>query len=415
MIGIPVKIVTSGGIPVRSVAQGKGIPAYVDNRNGISVRIGTGAWLPPFYIAGQGPVDPAPAFTTQPSISGTPQVGQTLTGTDGTGTNYTTYSRQWLRGSTAISGATGSNYTLTADDIGFNISRRDTLTGTTAPPAVATTNAIGPVTAAQEPWTPNDLPAEYRTNGGMWDAANVTPVDTNQVATVPDSWAVRDMVQPTVANRPFYGTRNGFPAVVWPDTPGNRFVAVTTSFQPVYYIEVAQFQTGTETATDANLTHIIGGDNDGVGARVRLRGNTGSLNAADGNFQVAKNGTEAWSTMVLPLPMSIMEIQGSFNGTLWGAGRSSVAGRAWRGPKLWWMFLGQVPTLDLRQRLQGYLAWRYNLVASLPADHPYKNAPPMRDSLVVQQNGSNFTMQPPASNQGLTVNQSGSDFALSGA
>jgi hypothetical protein len=29
-----------------------------------------------------------------------------------------------------------------------------------------------------------------------------------------------------------------------------------------------------------------------------------------------------------------------------------------------------------RQRLEGYLAWKWGLEASLPADHPYKNSPP---------------------------------------
>jgi hypothetical protein len=29
-----------------------------------------------------------------------------------------------------------------------------------------------------------------------------------------------------------------------------------------------------------------------------------------------------------------------------------------------------------RQKMEGYLAWKWGLVAALPADHPYKDVPP---------------------------------------
>ena len=56
--------------------------------------------------------------TGQPAISGTPQVGQTLTaGTSGIadedGLENVSYSYQWIAGGSDIDGATGSSYTLT--------------------------------------------------------------------------------------------------------------------------------------------------------------------------------------------------------------------------------------------------------------------------------------------------------------
>lgn len=36
----------------------------------------------------------------------------------------------------------------------------------------------------------------------------------------------------------------------------------------------------------------------------------------------------------------------------------------------------QSPTLDEQQKTEGYLAWKWGLVANLPADHPYKTTPP---------------------------------------
>ncbi len=64
--------------------------------------------------------------TGQPTISGTAQVGETLTvGTSGIadadGLTKATYSYQWMAGWTDIPGATGASYTLTADDEGLTI------------------------------------------------------------------------------------------------------------------------------------------------------------------------------------------------------------------------------------------------------------------------------------------------------
>jgi hypothetical protein len=34
------------------------------------------------------------------------------------------------------------------------------------------------------------------------------------------------------------------------------------------------------------------------------------------------------------------------------------------------------PSDQQRQQIEGYLAWKWGLVANLPAGHPYKNYPP---------------------------------------
>jgi hypothetical protein len=34
-------------------------------------------------------------------------------------------------------------------------------------------------------------------------------------------------------------------------------------------------------------------------------------------------------------------------------------------------------TTDNRQKLEGYLAWKWGMVPNLPVDHPYKTSPPM--------------------------------------
>ena len=63
----------------------------------------------------------AAEITGSVTISGTPTVGETLKATY-SGGNATEISYQWYRGNEAISGATETNYTLTADDAGQSVS-----------------------------------------------------------------------------------------------------------------------------------------------------------------------------------------------------------------------------------------------------------------------------------------------------
>jgi hypothetical protein len=63
-----------------------------------------------------------PVNTVLPAITGTAQVGQTLTTTNGTWSNSpTSYVRQWKANGAAISGATGTTYVVLAGDVGKTI------------------------------------------------------------------------------------------------------------------------------------------------------------------------------------------------------------------------------------------------------------------------------------------------------
>ena len=64
----------------------------------------------------------APVVISAPTISGTPQIGQTLTSSTGSWSNSPTgYSYQWKRGGTNISAATANTYVLVEADDGNNI------------------------------------------------------------------------------------------------------------------------------------------------------------------------------------------------------------------------------------------------------------------------------------------------------
>ncbi len=89
----------------------------------------------------------APAFTANPSITGTATVGQTLSGQDGTITNGAVSARQWLRDGVAISGAISTTYVLVSADQSKVITYRVTATGAGGS-TVATSAGTAAVAAA---------------------------------------------------------------------------------------------------------------------------------------------------------------------------------------------------------------------------------------------------------------------------
>ncbi len=87
--------------------------------------------------------------TVAPAITGTAQVGQTLTTTNGTWTNSTgaTYLRQWKRGSTNV-GAGATTYVPVVGDIGSAITCEVSATMANGAVVKQTSNATANVIAA---------------------------------------------------------------------------------------------------------------------------------------------------------------------------------------------------------------------------------------------------------------------------
>lgn len=87
-------------------------------------------------------VNAVPVNTAAPAITGTAQVGQTLSGSTGTWTSKSsiTYVREWLADGAVISGATAATYVPVAGDVGKTITER-----------VTATNANGSAVAVSAP------------------------------------------------------------------------------------------------------------------------------------------------------------------------------------------------------------------------------------------------------------------------
>ena len=96
--------------------------------------------------------------TGAPTISGTPQVGETLTAStssiaDMDGLTNVSYGYHWTAGGSDIDGATGSTYILTVGEQGQPIQVRVTFTDDADNAETLTSEATVEVTAAPEPLT----------------------------------------------------------------------------------------------------------------------------------------------------------------------------------------------------------------------------------------------------------------------
>ena len=102
--------------------------------------------------AQQPTVVPNTSATGVPTISGTVQVGQTLTAetsgiADADGLTNAVFSYQWMADDTAIQDATGSSYTLTGDDEGKTVKMTVSFTDAEGNPETLTSDPTGEVAA----------------------------------------------------------------------------------------------------------------------------------------------------------------------------------------------------------------------------------------------------------------------------
>ncbi len=173
---------------------------------------------PTVAVAGAGSTAARPAATSAPAVTGTPQVGQTLTASVGAWTGAPTgFAYQWQRCSStgtqcvAIVGAAATSYILTPDDAGATISLVVTATGkggsTSAPAATTAPIAAAPVPAAvvgsaiAEAGAAGAVSAPDGSATVMWQPGAV-PVGST-VSLSPSAKGLQFGVSPTVAQLPW--------------------------------------------------------------------------------------------------------------------------------------------------------------------------------------------------------------------
>jgi hypothetical protein len=227
--------------------------------------------------AGQAASTAAPVNTAPPTISGTPQVGQTLTATNGTWTNSpTSFAYQWLRcngggnSCVPVSNGTQQTYTLVGADAGHTMRVRVTATNAdgsasaqsdqtstvapatssaapknTSPPTISGTPKVGQVlTASTGSWSGNPTSFAYQWQDCNVDAVvctNISGANAKAYSLRLSDLGFRIRVVVTARNDKGSGTATSAPtAVVAPTTPPPngrptlRIVSVQFTGQTVY-------------------------------------------------------------------------------------------------------------------------------------------------------------------------------------
>lgn len=128
----------------------------------------------------------------------------------------------------------------------------------------------------------------------------------------------------------------------------------------VFYLGGAKFgsnnfeESGSTGAIATGAGHVLGYYGDGVGVSRTY------------------DGTVLASVMPSPAPLDLMSLgvfQNAYTNT---ENLPAVLGEH--------LVLGYTPTTDERQRIEGYLSWKWGTVALLPSGHPYKTAAPQTGS-----------------------------------
>ena len=145
----------------------------VCTEDGRTLASGAGTAIP-------GPPPNSPA-TGAPSISGTEQVGETLTADvtgidDDDGLDTAVFAYQWLRGDTDIAGANGSSYTLVEADEGRTIKVRVSFTDNAGHAETRTSDPTGAVAAK-----PNTKATGAPTIGGIARVGETLTADTSGI------------------------------------------------------------------------------------------------------------------------------------------------------------------------------------------------------------------------------------------
>jgi len=327
------------------------------------------------------PVVPDIVNTVAPVISGVTYTGQTLSTTNGT-YNVTpdSFTYQWYSGGSPIAGATSQTYDVTSDEEGTSIYCEVTAIKAGFDDAVTDSNALHHFVA---------LDASPRR---LYDASDTSTIisSANLASTWQDKGLDNDnATQTTGSAQPITGTRTvgGLNALDF-DSAAKWMTMDNRNFNPD--TPFAIFAVGKQD-TDDSKGAILGM----VG-----KGNKILVDFNDDLFVRITNGgaddTTPWTPSNNPFQVGIerdsdnhvhANINGSAQTTLVtdnGLSKWSYIGRIDAGPPTQCfdgllceiiMIAGPVSTA-IRQKIEGYLAWKWGLLAYLALSHPYKSTPP---------------------------------------
>jgi hypothetical protein len=232
-------------------------------------------------------------------------------------------------------------------------------------------------------WTPYQLQSQV----SLWLDASVTSslsLSGSSVTQWNSLLGGVNVVQATGANQPVYSATgfNGRPCVDWGNAVNTRFLQTdsTITFAHVWFM--VRYSNGSAASWLSNNPTIAQGETN-ANASTLLASGTGTTTwsgavAMTGNLN---GGTVAGlaNSAAFPFPESLW---GGYKNVAYtdtvNIGRHSTA-----TPRNWWGPIAEVLMLSTRasegdrQRVEGYMMWKWGLQANLPVGHPYKSAPPL--------------------------------------
>jgi hypothetical protein len=235
-------------------------------------------------------------------------------------------------------------------------------------------------------WTPANL-------GGLalWlDAADSSTVvqSAGSVSQWNDkSGNGRHAVQTTAANQPAYDAAglNSRGAIVWPNVANGRTLTVP-AFAAQDWWFATRYADGTRSTWIAGNQGLFAGANTSESFIGLIAAGSGSATYANGGYPTGRINGGAEASMlgrtILPMPASVVHSRRAdalLSSAGWNLGLDRTytsLNRGWSGPIGEVVVTGSAPSDADRQRLEGYLAHKWGTTTLLPADHPYKTAPP---------------------------------------
>lgn len=226
-------------------------------------------------------------------------------------------------------------------------------------------------------WTPSELGSAL----ALWlDAADSSTITLNgsTVAQWQDkSGNGRHVSQATAANQPTYNLTgfNSKPVLDWGTATNSRSLFRTgmTGYSPVRYFGVADY----DGPNPFNNYFGLISHNYLTPRDLIITSDSGSEWYLESSILNGGGSSPvALPTISAPFVFATDFAQNSNRSDLFIGNDRNLSNRSWIGKISEIIALNTLPSTADRQRLEGYLAHKWGLVANLPSDHPYKIVAP---------------------------------------
>lgn len=190
-----------------------------------------------------------------------------------------------------------------------------------------------------------------------------------------------NLAQPTFGLTGLYGQNR--PAVVW-SASANDAGLVTASAVTVRQVGLVAAYTSGASSWTAGFQGLYSRTDLASTSEIGLAGDSSGANWLATNNYLTRNGAAevqlTGGNAALPLPAAVLVARlaaAPTAGLRFLLGRDRMfTGRGWSGPISEVVAVSAALSTGDRQKLEGYLAWRWGLQGSLDAAHPYKSVRP---------------------------------------